>query len=439
MKEYQRNTDVRLRQVDRFQVMMQVQSLDELIPADHEARVIWRISEALDLSAFYEPIKAREGRCGRDATDPRILFCLWLYATIHGEGSARELARLCVESAPYRWLCGGVSVNHHMLSDFRVDHGSALDGLLTQVLASLVDKGLVDVFRISQDGTRVRACAGTGSFRGEARLEQLLAEAQAHVEELKRLLEDPAQSAELSVRQKGARERAAAERVERIEQALGQMPELKRRHEKLLKKAGNGTHGETVKARQPRASVTDAEARTMKMGDGGFRPAYNVQVAVDTASRAIVGLAVTNEGSDSAGLSEPMRKQVEQRTGRKVAEHLMDGGYTVLDDIDRAAAEGVTVYTPPKPSRNKDKRGDEFQPRKTDSPAVAAWRQTMSTPEAQNIYKERASTVETVNGDMKQHRGLRQFPVQGMHKALSVALWAALAYNLIHFGQHLLA
>jgi transposase len=436
--KYHKNTDVRLRPVDRLQVTMEMQAIDDLIPADHQARVIWQISEALDMTAFYESIRAREGRCGRDATDPRLLFSLWLYATIRGEGSARELARLCSESAPYRWLCGGVSVNHHMLSDFRVGHGAALDGLLTEVLASLVDKELVDVHRISQDGTRVRACAGSGSFRGAERLEQLLKEAQAHVEQLKQLLEDPARSAELSARQKGARERAAAERAERIGQALGQMPELKRRHEKLLKKAGNGTHGQTVKARQPRASTTDAEARTMKMGDGGFRPAYNVQVAVDTASRAIVGLAVTNEGSDSANLAEPMRKQVEQRTGRKVGEHLMDGGYTVLDDIDRAAAEGVTLYTPPKPSRNKDKRGDEFQPRKTDSPAVAAWRQTMGTPEAQKIYKERASTVETVNADIKQHRGLRQFTVQGMQKALSVALWAALAYNLIHFGQHLL-
>ena len=122
------------------------------------------------MSKFYECIKAREGVAGRDTTDPRLLIGLWLYACIRGIGSARELARRCAESAPFRWLCGGVTVNHRMLSDFRTDHGAALDDLFTQVIASLVDKDVVQVSRVSQDGVRVRVSAGASSFRREERL-----------------------------------------------------------------------------------------------------------------------------------------------------------------------------------------------------------------------------------------------------------------------------
>ena len=192
-----------------------------MIAQGHQAPVIWSVVAKLDLSAFYTPIKAVAGVCGRDATDPMLLIALWLYAATRGVGSARELARLCKESKPYQWLCGGVSLNHHTLSDFRVGYGKALDELFTQVLASLVDKGLVKVHRISQDGTRVRACAGASSFRGDERLNELLNEARAHVDELSALLADPEQSAKLLAKQKAARRRAAKERAERIEAAIG--------------------------------------------------------------------------------------------------------------------------------------------------------------------------------------------------------------------------
>lgn len=438
MTDRTKDRDVRLRSPDRSQVKMQIGCDDELIAADHPARLVWRVSGELDLSAFYASIKSREGVCGRDATHPRLLFCLWLYATLRGVGSARELARLCGESAPYRWLCGGVSVNHHTLSDFRVGQGAALNELFTQVLASLVDKKLVKVCRISQDGTRVRACAGSNSFRREERLNHLLQEAQKHVVELKELLDKPAGNGGLSARRKAALRRAAREREDRVRRAIDQLPQLKQRREKRIKKAGNGEQGQKLKRREPRASTSDAEARVMKVADGGYRPAYNIQLAVDTDSRAIVGVTISNEGSDGANLAEPMRQQVEQRTGQAVKEHLMDGGYTVLGDVERAQEQGVTLYTPPKPSRNKEKREDEFKPLPTDSAAVAAWRVRMGTPEAQEIYKQRGSTVETVNADLKEYRGLQRFLVKGMKKALSIVLWSALAYNLMHFGSALL-
>jgi len=432
---------VRLRRPDRSQVEMVVQCPDDLIPAGDEARVVWAFTGRLDLSAFAAPIRAVEGRPGRDATDPRLLFALWLNAYTRGVGSARELARLCRRHDAYRWLCGGVSVNHHTLSDFRTAHAAALDALFTRVIAALVDQGLVKVTRISQDGTRVRACAGAGSFRREGRLEKLLAEARAHVEELGKQLDDPAAAAGLSAKRRAARERAARERLERIEAAAAQMPELKARQEQSARDAGNGERGKRIRAKEPRASTTDAEARVMKMPDGGFRPAVNVQLAVDTESRAIVGVDVTNEGSDSAGLSEPMREQVERRSGggRKVEQHLLDGGYLKLDDIGRAHEAGVELFVPPKPARNAVNRGRELEPKPRDSDAVLAWKARMAGDDGKEVYKQRASTSETVNADLKGHRGLVQLTVRGLAKAKCVALWCALAYNVMHFAHALIA
>lgn len=429
---------VRLRKPDRSQVVMRMECDDELIPREHRARVIWAVVGKLDLSGFHASIKARAGVCGRDATDPALLVSLWLYAATRGVGSARELARLCVESKPYRWLCGGVSINYHTLSDFRVGHAAALDELFTRVIASLVEKGLVKVSRVSQDGTRVRACAGAASFRGQERLDALLKQAKAHVEELSNLLEDPEQSAKLSAKRKAARRRAARERAERIEAAIERLPVLKNQQQNAIKQAGDGACGKKLKNRKPRVSTTDCAARVMKMGDGGFRPAVNVQLATDTESRAIVGVEITDAGSDK-GLAEPMRDQVERRTGRKIQEHLLDGGFLVLDEIDSAAGQGVTLFVPPTIPRDPDKIDTRYDAKPTDTQAQAAWRQRMGTEDAQKIYRERASTIETANADLKTHRGLGRLLVRGMEKIKCVALWSALAYNLLHFGVALSA
>jgi transposase len=429
---------VRLRRPERCQVAMVVQCPDDLVSASHPVRLVLAVVEKLDVSRFHESIKAREGEAGRDATDPQLLVALWLYACMRGIGSARELARRCVESAAFRWLCGGVGVNHRMLSDFRTGHGDALDALFTQVIASLVDKDLVAVSRVSQDGVRVRVSAGASSFRREERLRELLAEASRHVDQLRRQVDSPAQAA-LSARQRAARKRAAAEKLERLQQAMAQLPELKQKQAEAARRAGDGQRGQQILARQPRVSTSDAEARVMKMPNGGFNPAVNVQLATDTGSRAIVGVEVTNEGSDNAGLSEPMRQQVEQRTGGKVEQHLIDGGYLRTQDIEQAHARGVELFVPPKPARHAYKRGRELEPKPGDSAAVLAWKRRMASEEGKEIYKERAATSETVNADLRTYRGLSQIPVRGLEKIRSVALWCALAYNLMHFATALLS
>jgi transposase len=428
---------VRLRRPNRLQTGLVVECVDDLVGPDHPVRAVMKVVEGLDLSAFHAPIEARAGVAGRDATDPALLVGLWLYACTRGVGSARELARRCEESAAFRWLCGGVGVNHRLLSEFRVGHATALDALFTRVIALLVDKDVVRVSRISQDGVRVRVGAGAGSFRREERLKRLLGEAREHVRRVRQQLDQPA-SVALSKRQRGARLRAAEERKQRLEQAVAELPELLARQEEAAQRAGHGKVGQKIRARQPRVSTTDAGVRVMKMPNGGFNPAVNVQLATDTASRAIVGVQVSAQGVDSADLSRPMRVEVERRTGRKVRQHLLDGGYHRTEDIEQAHAEEVELFLPPKTARLAANRGRELRPKPGDSPAILAWKRRMASQEGTQIYKQRASTSETVNADLRTNRGLSRIPVRGLKKAQCVALWCALAYNVMHFAPTLL-
>ena len=420
----------RLRKADRRQVALLPLCVDELLPPQHQARTLWALVEGLDLSGFHEDLKARGSEPGRPATDPKILVALWLWAATQGVGSARELDRLCREHNAYRWICGGVSLNYHTLSDFHVDHQEALDALFTQVLAILMHEGIVQVQRISQDGTRIRASAGASSYRRKATLETHLVAARQQVEALKQQAEPPV-AQEVTARQQAAQARAARERAARVEQALKLIPELE---------AIKARQGQKKKEAQPaRASTTDPDARVMKMPDGGFRPAFNVQLAQDTESRAIVGVAVNNAGSDQ-GCDQPMRQQIAAQTGTPVQEHLVDGGYAKHEAIDTAAAAGVTLYAPVLKAKPKDGQPrDPYAPRPSDSPAVAAWRQRMGGAAGQAIYKLRAATSETCNADLKCHRGLLPFRVRGLPKVLAVTLWSALAYNLLHFGPAVLA
>ena len=430
---------VRLRKAERLQLSMEPHCIDDLVGAHHSVRTVMAVVEKLEVSGFCEPIRAREGQAGRDATDPRLLVGLWLYGCTRGIGSARELARRCEESAPFRWLCGGVTVNHRLLSDFRIDHADALDELFTQVLATLVDKKLVRVSRISQDGVRVRVSAGSSSFRREERLQQLLEQARQHVMKLRKQLDSPAESAAMTARQKAARKRAAEWRQQRLEQAIAQLPELKQKQAEAAQRAGKGKCGDQIRAKQPRVSTTDAATRVMKMANGGYSPGVNVQLATDTQSRAILGVEVSNEGSDSAGLSEPMRQQVEKRTGGKVEQHLVDGGYLRTEDIVQAHQQGVELFVPSKPARNPQNRGRELDPKPSDSEAIQAWKRRMASKEGQEIYKQRAATSETVNADLRTYRGLAPFTVRGLNKIKCVTLWSALAYNMMHFSKALLS
>lgn len=416
----------RVLMAQRNQIELRPIDLEATVGPDHPVRNVWAFVERLDLSALYREIGSVEGRAGRAAIDPKILMALWLYATVDGVGSAREIERLTQAHDAYRWICGGVNVNHHTVSDFRYARTELLDEVLTDSVAVLVDKGLVKLQRVAQDGMRVRASAGAASFRRRSTLERCLEQAQAQVDALKRELEaDPDANTR---RCRAARERAAEERQKRVAQALAELAEIEEhKKKKSAPKKENETEEQYAKRTGPRASSTDPEARVMKMADGGFRPAYNIQFATATDSQIIVGVEVSNIGSDLGELP-PMLDQVEQRYEQRPAEWLVDGGYARHDDIEEADTHGTTVYAPvPKP---KEPSRNPYEPLVDDSMAIAQWRERMGRDQAKQIYKQRAATAECVNA-IARGRGLMQFVVRGLNKVKAVALWYALAHNLM--------
>jgi len=421
-----RPSEARLVQPVRNQIEWAPRALDAALPPDHPARAIWAVLERLDLSAFYVDIKAVANRPGRPASDPQVLLALWVFATQQGIGSARHLARLCEEHDAYRWIRGGVPVDYHLLAEFRVVHESALDDLFTTVLAVMMDEGLVTLDRVAQDGMKVRAGAGAGSFRGASRLEQCLAEAQEQVKRLKDQREHPEPGG--SARERAARERAARERQERVERALRQLPAAKaakERQERTLAKP------KRAKVTEPRVSTTDPDARVMHMPDGGFRPALNAQFATDVDSQVIVGVGVSNRGSDQ-GEALPMETQVHERTDKHPGAYLIDGGFVKRDDITALEEHQVTVYAPLRQPRTTTSGRTATDPRPDDSPEVIAWRARMGTDEAKEIYKQRAATAECVNA-LARLRGLQQFRVRGLDKALSVLLLLAITHNVLRW------
>ena len=211
----------RVKPIDRSQMLFRTVDVERLVDEDHPARAVWAFVSRMNLDAFYAPIKAVEGVAGREAWDPLLLICLWLYAYSRGIGSAREVARRCEYDPAFQWLTGMQEVNHHTLSDFRVDHAAALDDLFAQALGLLSAEGLITLERVMHDGTKVQALAGSDSFRREGRLREHLDEARRHVA----AMGDPREDS--TPRRRAARERAARERQERLEKALEELEKIR--------------------------------------------------------------------------------------------------------------------------------------------------------------------------------------------------------------------
>jgi len=392
--------------------------LDDLVPSDSSVRAVWEIIVNSDLSDLFAAIQAVEGGAGRDAIDPRILMTLWLFATIEGVSSAREIERLTKRDNYYRWICGGVSVNRTTLATFMSARPEQVKRVLTDYTASLMVAGLVNLNRVSVDGMRVRANAGKGSFRRDATLEELQKEAEEQVERLARERET---AGDAPAKNQKTRESDAADRARRIDEARKAIPQLAKIRE--TRKKDDGANA--------RASTTDPDARTMKMANGGFNPAFNVQFATDNESGIIVGVDVNNCGGDM-GLLTPMMKQIEVDYHQVPKMGMADGGYAGYDDIEASTALGVIVVTPVREEDKKRKKGvDPFKPLASDSPALADWRTRMGTEEYKTLYKERAATAEWVNAQAR-NRNLQQFRVRGLKKVKCVGLWYALAHNVIH-------
>jgi transposase len=403
----------RIVEVNRLQTRLVPMDLEGLLPADHQARAVWAFVARLDLSAFHERIKSREGSAGRPAIDPQILLGLWIMAMLDGVGAAREIERLCDYHLAYQWMCGGVHVNHHTLSDFRNLSADQLNGLLTQTVSALLGEGLVEMNRVAQDGMNVRASAGSASFRRRARLEAFKKIAREQVEILNQEIEDNSGAA--SKREQSARKRCAENREQRVERALEE-----------LTKAENQKRSKDPKRnkKEKRSSVTDPESRVMKMADGGFRPAYNVHLATVTGANVVVAVEVNNEGTDQTTMVS-LAEQIEQRHQARPIEWLADNGCTSLENINEMDERGCKVYAPLRVSKSTEAKSAY----RKDSRAVRDWRERMETDEAKATYKQRAPTAEWVNAQFR-NQGLLRILVRGAEKALAVVLLHAITHNM---------
>jgi len=407
----------RVEEPQRNQGEMVFQVPDDLVSATHLARLFWNMLGTLNLAAFSQGSEAVEGHAGRGLKSPRMILTLWLYAISQGIGSAREIARLIKTDSRFRWIVGDVEVSHHKLSEFRIGHGDALNTLMTDVLASLLEKGLFSLDLVSQDGTRTRAAASAPSFRTYGSLLECREQAALHVKAVLAASDNP----EYTGAQHARRAAAARDYQERVEAAIAVVTELQQARKPGQKGA--------------RASTTDAEARVMKMGDGGFRPAFNIQYAVAGSEmggpRTIVGVQINNIGSDMGSLT-PMTEQIEERTGELPTTLLADGGHAKAEDIVATMAKGVDALVPPAENAKSIE-----QLKLEGAPAgVIAWRERMETPEAKETYRARAGLCELANAHQKSHHNITELLVRGVDKVTCVILMSALASNLAQHARH---
>jgi transposase len=442
----------RLWEPERESIELRAMCLDSLIGADHPARLIWAYVLRLDLRELEDRIKAREGVPGHPAITPRLLLGLWLYATSEGVVSARLLARLCERDDVYRWFCGGVGVNHRTLGEFRVDHGELLNRLLAQSVTALAAEGLIDLDILAQDGVRVRASAGASSFRRRPRLEQRIADVKAILAELAKEVEsDPAENEQ---RLRKRRAQRAAERLSRLEAAVAKVAEIEAQQPKKKQSKSNPKEGEPQAApqpdapppsapdgdppetkdgkrpKEPRASTTDPDARVVKMADGGFRPAYNMQIASVAGEQIIAAVDVSTSSSDR-GLARPMLEQIDATYGALPKQHLIDGGYTKNDDIEWAHGVDVAMHCPPIVNKHNT---DPFAPRPDDEAGISAWRKRMNSEIGKATYRKR-SIHECINARFRRW-GLVQLTIRSRAKAITVLTWYAVANNILQ-GERL--
>lgn len=397
----------------RDQIEVMIGCLDDSIPDDHKVRSVAKYVSQLDLSSLLCKIKSVGSSAGAPATSPEVLLTLWLYAFIEGIISARTINRYCSEHIAFKWICGNKPVNEHTISDFRTKHGDAFDELLTQSIAVLSHQGLVEIERITQDGMKVEACAGKSSFRREKTLKLHLKDAEAYVKAMKKeFLENPSSS----LKQEAARKRAAQEKLDRTRHAIEELKKLRKQKEDGKKK-WRKTLSEKEKE-DIRASKTDPEARIMKMPNSGFAPAYNIQFATDTKSKAIVGVKAVQSGNDFGQL-EQMKRQVEKRLGYQIKEIIADGGYLEHNDIEKVSTPNCVAYVPAERVDNKTK-----------CTTLIEMKRRMETPEAKAIYNQRAATAEFVNARIRT-RGFRQVLVTGLAKVQVLATLFAIGQNML--------
>ena len=326
---------VRCKVVERNQLFFRPVDVEKLVGPTHRVRAIWEFVGRLELRGFYASVEAVEGQAGRPVWDPRVLLSLWVYAYSNGVNSAREIAQRCEYHPAYQWLTGMEVVNYHTLADFRVAHQAELDELFVQVLGVLSYHKLITLKRVMHDGTKIKAAASDKSFRRQATLEAHLEAARQQVQ----AMGDP-NSEELSARKAAARKRALLDKQQRLAAALQEIAALKKNPAKHSEE-----EKDQDKAKEPRVSTTDPQARIMIGAKGAFGPAYNVQISTDAKAKIIVGVGLSQGSSDSGEL-EPAVKRIEDNLKEKPEQMVVDAAYPTHDAILAMAQKEIDLIGP---------------------------------------------------------------------------------------------
>jgi transposase len=402
---------VRTRQPVRGQVEMKLTSIDDLVPRDHIVRGLDAVAHKLDLSPLKRRAKVVGSVGGRPLSSPEMLLTLWLYAVLRGVGSAREIERLTKSDNAFAWIVGDLTPSHDVIAAFRVDNGDAFSGLLTDVLGSLLEQGLLDLDVVGQDGTRIRASAGSGSFRSAGALADCCDHARRHLAAVLNNCDDE----ELSQKARVATEAKARDYAERVEKAAEIVTTLRR------------------KTGEPRVSTTDVDARIMKMPDGGFRPGYNFQFAVagkkTGGPRSIVGVRVTNLGSDQASVI-PMLDDVTSRlAGRTPKAVVADTNHLRMVDVEEAHRRGVFLVAP-LPRSRKAPTIQQIKRDEAESEVLKVWRVKMTHPSTKQLYRQRSALCEFANAALKGTRRLDRLWVRGLPAVTAVAYLFSLAFTI---------
>jgi len=410
----------------RNQVEFTTQAIDDLIPENHRARDVWEFVEKMDTDPCFNRIKSLVFGSGRAATSPEVLFALWLYSIIDGNISGRKIVELCQHHDAYKWIAGGLPVNRTMINDFRSKDPLMFDKLLTNCLAVMIKSGLISEDTISQDGTKVKASAGWNTYRREKTVLELQKDAKNHIKSLE---EEFKRNPKIySERKKAAQKRAAKERFDKVNQALEAIEE-QREVKKIRRKKNKSSAPTDEELKNIRGSVADPDAIRMKMGDGGFRIAHNIQFATGADSRVIYGVIAGNE-LDPSTLPDLML-QVHRRANdlklNTFKNWLADSAYSSKENIDFIGNTfpDCTLYSPPQVI----KKADPKVVRKNDSEHVIAWRNRLDSEEMKEIYPKRGSTAEFSNAQVKNH-GMTKFLVRDRRKVFGASCLHAISHNL---------
>lgn len=416
----------------RNQYEFRTASLDELLPQEHKARDVWDFVESMDTSICLEYINTFKLQGGRPAIDPKILLSLWIYTILDGNTSARKLEELCSSHEAYKWICGGVSVNRTDLAEFRSQKPAKFDELLTSCLAVMVKANLINDSDFSQDGTRIKANAGFNSYHRKNSLEKIKKNIEQHIKELQ--AEQKKDPDIYEKRKNDRKQKTAIEKKKRVQEALQNLESAK--CEKIINGKRNYNTPTEEELLNTRSSITDPECRKMKMGDGGYRLAYNVQFATALDSRVIYGVSVghTLDPKTAPILMTQVQERLKKLNLRSISNWIADAAYSSINDIETVFLlfPECRYFAPASPRTGIDPK----KIKKTDSEAVKKWRSMIGDAEVEELYKKRCSTAEFTNAQIKNNMP-NGFCVRGQRKAKASAILHAIAQNMSRYWDML--